>query len=392
MSPYELAQNGLSDKRSRPGQELNFGGVMKVTFPAMVGSMGQRQYFSTMMRLAAVPKMFTYTEWAEFLPKDREQRTLNKKRIPMIAKYITEHEDGYLFASITASYKCGVKFIPSDIGPEIGTIEMDFDEATFVINDGQHRAEAIRLALQINPALGEETISVLLFPYENRARTQQMFSDLNRNAAKTSKSLDILFDHRDPLGKVALAVAELVPSFKDQVDFDAVSLPVGSTRMFSLAALYDANKELLRDAERDLPVNALTGMAAEYWAEVAKHMSDWARVKNGQTLARELRQESISSHSVVLRALGAVGAELLEQDPQGWKGRLHALRAVDWKKSNADWEGVNIVANSVVSNRQARAATRAYIKQRLGLPLSETELRSITSASQQLANAELVEA
>jgi DNA sulfur modification protein DndB len=362
---------------------------MKVTFPAMTGRMGQRQYFSTMMRLAAVPKMFTYTEWREFLPKDREQRTLNKKRIPMIAKYMTENEEGYLFASITASYKCGVKFTPSEIGPEIGTIEMDFDEATFVINDGQHRAEAIRLALQMNPGLGEETISVLLFPYENRGRTQQMFSDLNKNAAKTSKSLESLFDHRDPIGKVTLAIAELVPSFKDQVDFDAVSLPVGSTKMFSLAALYDANKELLRD-EKESSVNALTGTAGEYWAEVSKHMPDWARVKRGQTLARELRQESISSHSVVLRAIGAVGAELFEQDPTGWKVRLHALRAIDWKKSNGDWEGVNIAANSVVSNRQARAATRAYLKQKLGLPLSETELRSITSAAKQFAADQLV--
>lgn len=365
---------------------------MKVSFPAMVGTIGQRQYYSTLMKLAAVPKMFTYKDWAEFLPKDREQRTLNKKRIPVLAKYMTDHEDGYLFASITASYKCGVKFSASEISSEIGTIEMNFDDAAFVINDGQHRAEAIRLALQMNPALGEETISVLLFPYENRGRTQQMFSDLNRNAAKTSKSLDILFDHRDPFAQVTLAVADLVPSFKDQVDLDAVSLPVGSTKMFSLAALYDANKELLHDAEKDQTINELTATAAAYWAEVAKYMTDWARVKSGQALARELRQESISSHSVVLRAIGAVGAELVAQDPKGWKGRLQALRAVDWRKSNSDWEGINIVANSVVSNRQARAATKAYLKQQLGLPLTEGELRSITPAAQQLADQQLVEA
>ena len=106
-------------------------------------------------------------------------------------------------------------------------------------------------------------------------------------------------------------------------------------------------------------------------------------------LPRELRQESISTHSVVLRALGAVGAELLEADPDGWKGRLQALRREDWRKSNADWDGVNIVANSVVSNRQARAATKAYLKKQLGLELTDTELRSITPASMQEQVAEV---
>jgi DNA sulfur modification protein DndB len=118
-------------------------------------------------------------------------------------------------------------------------------------------------------------------------------------------------------------------------------------------------------------------------------MIDWDRVKKERVLARELRQESISSHSVVLRALGAVGAELLEADPNGWKARLQALRQVDWRKSNADWDGVNIVANSVVSNRQARAATKAYLKKQLGLELTDTELRSITPASMQVQEAEV---
>ena len=50
--------------------------------------------------------MFTFRDWAEFRPEDREQRVLNEKRVPHIAKYILDNEDGYLFASITASYKC----------------------------------------------------------------------------------------------------------------------------------------------------------------------------------------------------------------------------------------------------------------------------------------------
>ena len=85
---------------------------MKVTFPAMRGCIGQRIYYSTMMKLNVIPKMFTFRDWIEFTPEDREQRVLNKKRIPTIARYIVDNEDGYLFSAITASYKCPVSLSP----------------------------------------------------------------------------------------------------------------------------------------------------------------------------------------------------------------------------------------------------------------------------------------
>src|SRR6266852_5619915 len=133
---------------------------MKVTFPAMQGQIGQRTYYSCLMKLTAIPKMFTFRDWAEFTPEEREQRILNKKRVPDIAKYILDNEDGYLFASITASFKCPVKFTPVNEG-ELGTLEMEFEDANFVINDGQHRCAAIAAALKENPEVGEEMISVL---------------------------------------------------------------------------------------------------------------------------------------------------------------------------------------------------------------------------------------
>jgi hypothetical protein len=81
------------------------------------------------------------------------------------------------------------------------------------------------------------------------------------------------------------------------------------------------------------------------------------------------------THSTVLRALGGLGAELMK-DPN-WHERLGALGTIDWSKQNKDWENVCIIANSVVSNRQARAATKAYIKAKLHMELTESEKRSL---------------
>ena len=152
-----------------------------------------------------------------------KQRVLNKKRIPTIARYIVDNEDGYLFSAITASYKCQVEFQPIN-GGEMGMLEMEFEDANFVINDGQHRCAVIAHAVKENPALGEESLSVLLFPYENRAGVQQMFSDLNRFVKKTSKSLDILYDKRDGV-RTHLLTLQLG---KGRIPFPSLSVQQGS--------------------------------------------------------------------------------------------------------------------------------------------------------------------
>jgi len=344
----------------------------------MQGAIGARTYYSCLMKLGTIPKMFTFRDWAEFMPEDREQRVLNTNRVPEIARYIVDNDDGYIFSSITASYKCEVNFQP--VGEEgLGMLEMEFEDANFVINDGQHRCAAIAAALKQNPALGEESISVLLFPYENRDRVQQMFSDLNRNVAKTSKSLDILYDKRDQLSKVTLDVCEQVNVFDGMVEKEAVSLPVRSPKLFSLSALYDANTELLSTFKEDdaASYNAMVALAVDFWTSIAKTIPQWGRIKDQQLRAVEYRQEFISSHAVVLRALGGVGADLIKLHPIDWKAKLLDVTTIDWSKKNKDWENICIVANSVVSNRQARAATKAYIKSKLGLPLNDVETRAI---------------
>ena len=354
---------------------------MKISFPAMRGHIGQREYYSCMMQLGVIPKMFTFRDWVEFRPEDREQRVLVTKRVPGISKYILDNEDGYLFSSITASYKCNVTFKPIDKTSDLGTLEMDFDQANFVINDGQHRCAAIAHALKENPSLAEETISVLLFNYESRERVQQMFSDLNRFVMKTSKSLDILYDKRDPMSQATLRICELVPVFQGMVDKDAVSISVRSPKLLTLSALYDATQELFRANatlhDDEVTVAALAQIGREFWEAVSDAMPDWRKVKAEHLRAVELRQESIASHAVVLRAIGTAGGELMKARPDDWKVGLRKLEAIDWSKQNSDWDGICIIANSVVSNRQARAATKSYIKGKLGLELSDAERRTL---------------
>lgn len=339
---------------------------MQVTFPAMRGRMGARDYFATIMGLSEIPRFFKFNDWEQFSPELRAQRVLNESRVPVVTKYIVDNEDSYLFSSITASYSSAINFTPSsEEQPNIGHIQLDLEEMEFVINDGQHRCAAIAQALKENPNLAKDRISVLLFPMESIERMQQMFSDLNRFAQRSSKSLNILYDHRDSLAALTNVVVEKVDVFRGLVDMERVSIPIRSEKLFALSTLYDANKELL-GGKVDPPGSETFAKTCDrvvkYWNELAKIIKDWKKVSEGLVAAAAVRQEKINTHATVLRALGGVGRVLYERHPDQWHEHLQNLTKVDWRKSvggkvNPMWDGVCISAGSVVANRQARLAT-----------------------------------
>ena len=75
-------------------------------------------------------------------------------------------------------------------------------DARFLINDGQHRKAAILEALKDDETLEEETIPIVFFEDKGLARSQQIFTDLNKNAIKTSNSISELYDSRDTLAVI----------------------------------------------------------------------------------------------------------------------------------------------------------------------------------------------
>lgn len=346
---------------------------MKVTFPAMRGMIGQRQYYATIMALSEIPHLFKFNDWEQSTPELRAQRVLNTQRVPEIAKYILDNEDGYLFSSITVSYKSEIKFIPISQNADVGYVELELENLEFVINDGQHRCAAVAAALKENPSIGKEKISVLLFPQENLERLQQMFSDLNRFVQRTSKSLNVLYDHRDEISALTTEISETVYVFRGMIEKEKLTIPLRSPKLFTLSTLYDANSELLGKNIGKKGSNQFKeslSLATEYWTEISKVIPDWERVKKGELKAPALRQEKISTHAVVLRALGGLGRVLFQEHKGQWKARLQVLKEIDWRKSigtkvNPSWENVCITAGSVVSNRQARLATLDLLKSKI---------------------------
>ncbi len=352
---------------------------MQLYFPAMRGQMGKRSYYVTMVKLSLVPKLFKFRDWAELPPEQRAQRVIQKGRIPEITQYILDNEDGYLFSSLTASYDCDPEFKPVDGHSDMGILEIPF-EADLIINDGQHRRAAIEEALTQNPKLGDETISVVLFPFEDLGRMQQMFSDLNRTARTTSKSLNILYNQRDLMSQVALALIERIDVFKGLVDKDRVSLALRSPKLFTLAAIYDATNALLGTVT-DADFDSKLALAIEFWDAVAANIPEWTKVRDGDMKPLEVRQEFIHSHAVVLWALGAMGQTLVSTHQDDWQSRLSGLRKIDWRRTSKEWQGVAMQGRDVVNRRQNRMDTASYLKLKFGLKLTPSEERSLKGST-----------
>jgi DNA sulfur modification protein DndB len=353
---------------------------MKLSFPAMRGRIGKREYFVAMMKMNVVPKLFKFRDWAELPPEQRAQRVVQKSRIPEITQYILNNEDGYLFSSLTASFNCEPSFQAlSKHHDDIGILEIPM-EADLIINDGQHRRAAIEEALKENPTVGDETISVVLFPWEDLDRMQQMFSDLNRTARTTSKSLNILYNHRDLMSQIALAVSERVDVFKGLVDKDRVSLPLRSPKLFTLGSLYDATAALISAVKADDYEEKL-GVAIDFWNQVGENLPEWSKVKNNDLKPFELRQEYIHTHAVVLWGIGAMGQTLMTLHSDDWGARLRAFRKIDWRRTNKEWQGIAMAGGDVVNRRQNRMDTASFVKWKLGLPLTPGEERSLRGAT-----------
>lgn len=345
--------------------------IFAYTLPAIRGVQAERAYYVSMVPLRLIPKIFIFDE-EELAPELRAQRTLNRARVPEIARYIVSNPRGYVFSSLTASVDSEVKFEALGDGDQrnLGVLRVPLN-ARLIINDGQHRRAAIEQALRERPELSDETISVVLFIDPGVERSQQMFTDLNRYAIRPARSLNVLYDHRADSAVVAREVAKKARCFLNLVDYEKSSLAPRSQKLFTLSAIETATAQLLADAPegQDLPKLAIT-----FWEAVAAYMRDWRLVRERQATAGEVRQDSISTHGVALCALAIAGRALMHEYPDDWQDRLAPIEDIDWSRSNASlWEGRALAGGKVSKSHNHVRLTACVVKKRLGLPLSPEE-------------------
>lgn len=305
-----------------------------------------------------------------FCPEYRAQRKLNQSRIPVISRYITENRDSYVFSALAASIDGQFEFHEGVEGIGTGVLEVSMD-AMFLINDGQHRKAAILDALNEDPSLGEETISVVLYEDQGLERSQQIFTDLNKHAVKTSNSIAQLYDSRDELAVVNRNVIINVPFLNEYTDKEKDILGKFSSNLFTLNTFYTANRRIVGGA--DLSGDAEMFLR-KYWQCVSDNIIQWNELSNHEISKVDLRENYIVTQSVVIQALGVIGTYFYKNGSKGMEKYLSNLRKIDWKRSSGQWKLRCIRADGkIITSNKAINLTAINIKKEIGIILSDEE-------------------
>jgi DNA sulfur modification protein DndB len=347
-------------------------------FPAVCGVQAGQQYYIAMCPLRLVPKILLFNE-DEVPAEMRAQRVLNKARVPEIAAYMVKNKTEYAFSSLTASIDGTVQFKPwdtSDGGRDIGHLVVPLT-ARMVINDGQHRRAAIEEALKECPELADESISVVFFVDRGLKRSQQLFADLNQHAVRPTRSLGILYNHRDPMAELAKALAEQVPIFHGLTEVEKTTISNRSTKLFTLSSIHQATQALLNlTPKRNKPTRKESQLALDYWTVLGNVIPEWRMASARELSCAELRANYVHSHGVILHALGIAGSTLINHYPDKWADRLKPLAKVDWRRSNSKlWEGRAMLGGKMSKAHMNVTLTAILLKKLLALPLTPEETK-----------------
>lgn len=337
-------------------------------FPAVRGVQAGREYYISMVPLKLLARLFPAEEEI-VLPEYRAQRRINEARIPEIKKYILDNRDTYVFSALSASIDGEFHF--TALGDaDVGVLEVDM-ESVFLINDGQHRKAAILAAMDEDSSLEKETISIVFFADEGLARSQQMFTDMNKHAVKTSNSLSTLYDARDEIAVATKNVIDAIPFFKRYTDKERDILGKNSSNLFTLNMIYKANQKIIHgekctaDDERFL---------IDFWRLLSDNIIEWQEVLNKTLTKKALRENYIVALAITISAFGKLGRYFYEHRDENMEVYLSKLRSIDWLRTNEAWVGRTIRQNGkVLNSEEAISLTCSLIKKSIGISLTKEE-------------------
>jgi len=323
-----------------------------ISFEAVRGRQAGREFYSAMCSFATIYHHFKFNDDPKIPAPLKAQRKLRESRIPEIANYILNNPKDYIFSSITVSVGGKLKFFPSPGQGEnglLGKVIIPID-APILINDGQHRCAAIKAAYEQDSSLGGEKVSVVIFEDKGLQRSQQMFSDLNKHAVKPTRSLGILYDHRDTFARFIVNLVNDVDVFHGRTELEKTNISNRSTNFFTLNGISDATKFLLK-LKTKLITPEKQKLAVDYWDRVSKNIPQWNLLTQKKVTPYELRQEFVHAHTNILNALGMVGNVLTTEFSDTWKDKLKGLQQIHWEKKNPIWQGKIMNDDKMIKTR-----------------------------------------
>lgn len=254
----------------------------KTFVPAFKAHVGDWEYYLCLMSYAQVAREVNF---AHELGGNKDLATLIQRgvgtRTSQIKDYLLTNEHRFLGSLIVAAWGGHPEYIAltmdqnaeqnmlAGVDREFGVLTFDGTHQFFAL-DGQHRLKAIKDAIKQQPELGAEDIGVIVVPHfnseEGRQRTRRLFTNINRNAVKTSAQENIALDEDDSFAILTrrflddhsfLSQSNVVQVFSKKGDDGELKLatrnvPVSLAAWTTIGILYDLLKELGFDLDGSL--------------------------------------------------------------------------------------------------------------------------------------------
>lgn len=337
-------------------------------FPAVKGVQAGKDYYITMIPLKYLVKILP--EPGEYLPPEfRAQRRINEQRIPGMKNYIIDNRDSYIFSSLTASIDGTFHFEEKGI-ENVGILHISMD-AKILINDGQHRRAAIAQALLEDDTLGDETISVVFYEDRGLKQSQQMFSDLNMNAQKSSNSINTCFETRDLLAVATKNIVSEITFLSKYTDFEKDNLGKNSSKLFTLYIIYRVNKKIL--GKTDI-TEVDEQFLKKFWNALVDSIPEWVELERKEITKKDLREEYVTTLGVTLLAFSRIGSWLYNNAQDDVASYVGKFKDIDWQRSNVLWNERMIRPNGkIINNETAIYLIGNAIKSEIGMPLTKEE-------------------
>jgi DNA sulfur modification protein DndB len=200
-----------------------------------------------------------------------------------------------------------------------------------------------------------------------------MFSDLNKNAVKPTKSLNILYDHRDLFSKFIVSLVGSIEIFEGRVELEKTTISNRSVNAFTLNGIADASLRLIGLRKSRKPSEDEKKLIKEFWETVSKNITAWQLLIKGDDnfTSSILRKKYVHTNTNCLNAIGIAGQIIIEQNPDSWKDVLRNFKEIDWSRESQDWEKRLILNGQMQKHAAGIDLAANVILKKCGISLSE---------------------
>lgn len=240
--------------------------------PALQGSFGDWKYYSALVRLGDIVERVGYAQPLvknKSLSQQMQRRLDDRDRAEDISEYLINSKDRFFNALVIGVLGGQPQWHPFSLSSKVqkhelgdmterdqdlvGYLELKGGEQLFAL-DGQHRLAGIKLALEANPAMADEKLSLIFVPHigspEGLLRTRSLFISINKKAVAVKRNDIIILDEVDLPAIITRRLIDENPKFsRDVIDVERFGNAIPGTSNFwtTIGNFYDANKVIIEE-------------------------------------------------------------------------------------------------------------------------------------------------